>query len=80
MQPANEARRFIQQELQRSDHLSSLQRAVLENALSLVNRLSTATCDSKVSSAGHAQALEEQDETTQEFSIETYYMMSKRSC
>ncbi|RAH62252.1 hypothetical protein BO85DRAFT_516783 [Aspergillus piperis CBS 112811] len=77
MQPANEARRFIQQELQRSDHLSSLQRTVLENALSLVNRLSTATCHSKVSSAGHAQALEEQDETTQEFSIETYYMMSK---
>ncbi|KAL4815769.1 hypothetical protein BDW67DRAFT_185489 [Aspergillus spinulosporus] len=77
MQPACEARHFLQQELRRSDHLSLHRRTVLENALLLVNKLSTATLEPK-QLLGSARSSEDRDPPDlHAFSIETYYMMSK---
>ncbi|PWY89625.1 hypothetical protein BO94DRAFT_565393 [Aspergillus sclerotioniger CBS 115572] len=72
----SEAQRFIQQELQHSDHLSLNRRTVLENALSLVNKLSSSSLESRFF-GGNAKHAEYQDESDlEEFSLETYLMMS----
>lgn len=72
----SEAQRFIQQELQHSDHLSLNRRTVLENALPLVNKLSSSSLESRLFS-GNIKHAEDQDVSDlEEFSLETYLMMS----
>ncbi|KAE8374343.1 hypothetical protein BDV26DRAFT_296048 [Aspergillus bertholletiae] len=74
---AREARRFIQGELQRNDHLSPNKRTVLEDALLLVNRLST-TAETRPPLGTKKKAPEDRDPShTDGFAVETYFMMSQ---
>ncbi|PYH88053.1 hypothetical protein BO71DRAFT_489067 [Aspergillus ellipticus CBS 707.79] len=72
-----EARQFIQEELQHSDHLPLDRRTVLEQALSLVDRISASTSEPRPASGDDKHA-ENDDEVMepQKFSLEVYYMMA----
>ncbi|PYI07689.1 hypothetical protein BO78DRAFT_442994 [Aspergillus sclerotiicarbonarius CBS 121057] len=70
-----EAQRFIQQELQHNNHLSLNRRTVLENALLLVNKISNSSSDSRLFS-GNTKHAEDGESDLEEFSLETYLMMS----
>lgn len=76
----SEARRSIQQELHNSNHLSPQRRTVLENALLLVNKISTSSTEPKVFSGNPRCADDHDAPVREEFSLEMFLMMSMGSC
>lgn len=80
LQQVTEARRLIQQELQHRNHLSLQRRTVLENALSLVNKISASSTEPKLVSGNQRRADDHDTPVCEEFPLEVYLMMSKGSC
>ncbi|OJK01394.1 hypothetical protein ASPACDRAFT_1854771 [Aspergillus aculeatus ATCC 16872] len=76
-QQACEARRFIQQELRQSNHLSCNRRTILESALSLVNRISAPSLEKGLFHGDTRESGDSSVSGLEEFTLETYFMMSE---